>query len=164
MPAESIGWAEPVWVLPNEPQLEGENMSDTAWVQNFTDALHRLETQGDIDAMVSQFAPDATLWTPVQPEPHRGSEEIRQFWQRYREQFERIVSTFERDLTADGQSALEWQAEGVLATGNKDITYRGVTLLRGGEKGITRFVSYYDMTPFLSAINEAERRNRANNE
>lgn len=104
--------------------------------------------------MVTQFRPDATLWTPVQPTPHRGTEEIRQFWERYRGQFAHILSTFEREITEDDQTALEWQAEGELATGNAGITYRGVTLLHGGEEGISAFASYYDMAPFAHALRE----------
>ena len=135
-----------------EMQTESVN-----WVTRFIEALHRLEDQGDPEAIVSLFAPEAALWTIVHSEPLRGEAAIREFWVKYRAQFERIHSTFERRIEGDGQAALEWRAEGTLSPAERQIAYRGVTLLRGSATGITEFASYYDPQPFSQTLRSEAR-------
>lgn len=127
------------------------------WVQKFVDALHHLELREEADPLVALFAPDAGLWTLIKPEPVQGTEAIRQFWNHYRHEFEHIRSVFERIIATEEQAALEWCAEGTLRHNGGEVKYRGVTILRRGDKGITEFASYYDPRPFLQAIGVTER-------
>jgi hypothetical protein len=122
------------------------------WVEAFIDALHRLEERGEPEPLLQQFAPDARLRTLTHEEPLEGREQIAGFWQQYRSQFQRIESRFERTIVSEEQAALEWEAEGTLSQGGRGISYRGVTLLRRGENGLSEFASYYDPQPFLAAL------------
>ena len=61
-------------------------------------------------------------------------------------------STFERVIENEEQAALEWHAKGALAQGGREVAYRGVTLIRRGDQGITQFAGYYDPRPFLEAL------------
>jgi ketosteroid isomerase-like protein len=127
------------------------------WVKSFVDALHRLEDEGELDLLMGQFEPDASLRTLTHPEPLHGESQIREFWQNYRQLFLRIHSHFERVITSGEEVALEWRAEGSIRQGGRDLSYRGVTLLRRGNAGITEFASYYDPQPFLAAMGIRER-------
>ncbi len=122
------------------------------WVEQFIDALHALEDGGDVEPLLAQFSPRAAVWNLARPEPQKGEEAIRRFWEGYRAQFDRVHSTFERIITGDGQAALEWHAEGTLAQGGRELSYRGVTLLKRGEDGIEEFAGYYDPQPFLQGL------------
>ena len=125
---------------------------NSEWVQSFIDALHGLEDRNEVEPLVAQFAPEAGLWTLVRTEPVHGTEAIREFWQGYRNFFERIHSTFERIIETEDQAALEWRAEGTLSQGGRELAYRGVTILKRKEEGITEFASYYDPQPFLERL------------
>lgn len=120
----------------------------TDWVSAFINGLHALEDRGEIEPLLAQFAPNGSLWNITHREPLRGEAEVRHFWEGYRRTFAQIHSEFERIIEADGQAALEWSAEGTLNPGEAPIAYRGVTLLRRGEGGISEFASYYDPAPF----------------
>lgn len=122
------------------------------WVRDFIDALHGLEAGGDAGTLLAQFAPEAGVWNVALHEPLRGEEGARRFWEGYRQQFGRIHSTFGRVILGTDEAALEWQAEGTLAQGGREITYRGVTILKRGEAGITEFAGYYDPRPFLDGL------------
>lgn len=122
------------------------------WVQSFIDALHGLEDDQDLQPMLAQFTDDIRLRNLVHEQPLDGPEGARRFWQGYRDQFGRIHSAFERVLVADDQAALEWHAEGTLSQGGREVSYRGVTLLKRGEGGIAEFTSYYDPQPFLESL------------
>lgn len=124
----------------------------SAWVEEFITGLHRLEETGSADALVEQFAEEATLGNLVHQEPLHGREGARHFWEGYRRHFHKIRSTFERIIETEGHAALEWHAEGTLAQGGETIRYRGVTLLRRGESGLVEFRGYYDPRPFLTGL------------
>ncbi len=128
------------------------------WVQDFIDALHTLEDQGDVEPMARVFAAEATLWNLIMPEPRRGREAVRAFWQEYRNHFGRVHSRFERLIVNGDQAALEWRADGNLQQGGRPISYRGVTLLQNGPDGITEFASYYDPEPFREGLGISQRR------
>lgn len=117
------------------------------WVDRFVEALHGLEDRDEVEPLVSQFAPEGTLWNIVHAQPLSGPEQIRDFWTSYRDQFDRIHSTFERTVVGDEEAALEWRAEGRLR-GGREIAYRGVTVLARRGDGIQEFASYYDPRPF----------------
>ncbi len=85
------------------------------WVQEFIDALHGLEDGGDVGPLLAQFAPDAGVWNVALHEPLRGEAGAHRFWEGYRQQFDRIHSTFEKVIVGADEAALEWHAEGTLA-------------------------------------------------
>lgn len=121
------------------------------WVSQFVDALHALEDRGELEPLLSQFSPDAVLTNSVRSEPLHGADQVRHFWTAYRHQFDRIHSIFERIISGEVEAALEWRAEGDLRDGQA-IIYRGVTLLKRGEAGITEFASYFDPSPFRADL------------
>ena len=122
------------------------------WISAFIDALHALEDRREIEPLLHQFSPGASLWNISHSEPRRGPAEIRDFWEGYRRQFGQIHSHFERIIEEEDQAALEWRAEGTLGDGGSPVAYRGVTLLQRGGDGVTEFASYYDPRPFEAPL------------
>lgn len=117
--------------------------------QEFAEALHRLESTGDLEAFLDVFADDAVL---VRPEPggvEHGREGAQRFWQAYLDQFSQVASEFARVVQDGSLGELEWVAEGALASG-RPITYAGVSLLELDDAGrVTRFATYYDTSAFV---------------
>lgn len=115
-----------------------------AMTTRFIDALGRLESEGDADALVALYAPDAVAGNVVKPDAGQGEQGVRHFWEQYRSSFDEIRSTFRNEVEGDGAAALEWQSEGSMK-GNP-LRYAGVTVLEFGEGGITRSCAYFDPT------------------
>lgn len=122
------------------------------WVHDFIDALHALEEQGDAERITSLFAPEGSAWNLIMPEPRRGREGVRAFWEEYRRHFTRVHSEFERVIVDGDQAALEWRADGQTQQGHRALSYRGVTLLKRGPEGISEFAGYYDPEPFRQSL------------
>ena len=116
----------------------------------FADALHALEDSGDLDAMTARFADDAEVHALPSRRDHEGKGGVRDFWQEYLDQFDRVHSDFSRVETVGGsRGILEWTATGQLKGGH-DITYDGVSLLDLNDDGlVTRFRTYYDSAAFV---------------
>lgn len=118
--------------------------------QQFADALNRLESEGDLDAFLTQFADDVELLRPEPGAQETGVEGARRYWQAYLDQFDQISSRFSRVVDAERLGELEWVSEGRLATG-RPISYAGVSLLEHDDAGkVSRFATYYDTVPFTS--------------
>ncbi|MFN3651601.1 MAG: nuclear transport factor 2 family protein [Armatimonadota bacterium] len=117
------------------------------WISEFIDGLHALESRNEIEPLLACFAGDATIWNITHAEPRRGPQALREFWETYRRQFDRIRSDFDRIVEGERDAALEWHAEGTLPSGSP-IAYRGVTILRQGDGGIAEFAGYFDPRPF----------------
>ncbi len=116
--------------------------------QDFADALHRLEQDGDVDTFAASFSDDAVLLRPEPGNGDEGADGARQFWQAYLDQFETIASTFSRVAEDGDLGELEWVGEGRLRTG-RDISYAGVSLLSfTGDGKVERFATYYDTAAF----------------
>jgi ketosteroid isomerase-like protein len=117
--------------------------------QTFADALQRLESDGDLDVFLDQFADGVELRRPEQGTAERGREGARTFWQTYLDQFGGIRSSFFRVVDAGALGELEWTSEGSLRTG-RPITYAGCSLLEHDDDGkVVRFATYYDTAAFV---------------
>jgi ketosteroid isomerase-like protein len=109
----------------------------------FIEALERLERERDLETIVSLFAEDCRVGNVIVPAPYEGPPGAREFWERYRETFGDVKSTFHNIIVTGGHAALEWTTEGINQNGSR-IKYDGVSLLdiEGGR--ITRFHAYFD--------------------
>jgi ketosteroid isomerase-like protein len=115
--------------------------------QEFADALHALESGGDLDAFVTVFADDVELHRPETAQHLDGIPGARAFWEQYLATFDQISSDFSR--VVDGEvGVLEWTSTGRRADGSP-ITYAGVSLLDFDDDGlVTRFATYFDTQAF----------------
>lgn len=118
--------------------------------QDFADALHELESGGDLDAFVAVFSDDVELHRPETRQELDGMDGARSFWQQYLATFDQISSDFSR--VVDGEvGVLEWTSTGQRAEGDP-ITYTGVSLLDFDDAGkVTRFATYFDTQAFVRA-------------
>jgi hypothetical protein len=67
----------------------------------------------------------------------------REFWQSYRDNFDRIESKFRNEIITDSTAALEWTSTGTSSDG-KEFQYDGVSILEIDGDKITRFHAYFD--------------------
>jgi ketosteroid isomerase-like protein len=110
--------------------------------QTFIDALHRLETARDVDAIAGLFAADAEVANPLVQYESGGPDAARTFWGQYRDAFEEIRSEFRAVSEKDGRAFLEWTSKGTID--GKPFTYEGVSVLETAGDRITAFRSYFD--------------------
>lgn len=120
--------------------------SDVA--QRFMDALQEIEKSGEVDALVSLFAEDASLRRMAQDDSYRGKEAAAAFWREYLSVFGEVRTTFTNTIEAGGYAVLEWTSEGSFPTG-KELRYEGVSILELGDDGVTGFRTYYDSAAFV---------------
>ena len=112
-------------------------------IEQFTDALSRLETERDLDAIVSLFASDCEVGNVVVPEKFHGPEGAREFWTKYRDTFHELKSTFRNEITSEMRAALEWTTRATSADG-RPFEYDGVSVLEMDGSKIKRFRAYFD--------------------
>ncbi|MGI3781297.1 MAG: nuclear transport factor 2 family protein [Janthinobacterium lividum] len=115
--------------------------------QEFADALHELESGGDLDTFVAGFAEDVELYRPETQQHLDGISGARSFWQQYLATFDHISSDFSRIV--DGEvGVLEWTSTGAIA-GGAPISYAGVSLVDFDDAGkVARFATYFDTQAF----------------
>lgn len=111
--------------------------------REFIDALHALETQGDVERLVALYRDDSRTSNPHDDRPHEGRDGARRFWNAYRDSFERIHSEFHNIVENDDVAILEWTSDGRMATGDP-VRYDGVSVVEFGDGGIRRFRAYFD--------------------
>ena len=111
--------------------------------EKFIDALRRLESDRDLEPIVSLFADDCELGNVVTSEAFRGREGAREFWNAYRETFGGMESRFRNKIIADDRAALEWVTEATGAEG-RPVRYEGVSILEFSGDQIRRFNAYFD--------------------
>ena len=120
--------------------------------EKFMQALQQIEQTKDVAPLVALFANEAEVSNIALNEPLRGQEGVREFWQKYLEQFQHIHSefnqVFEQQAEAGGHIVLEWRSEGTLRHG-APINYRGVSILEISDDRVQRFRSYYDSAAFI---------------
>lgn len=116
---------------------------ERAQADRFIRALHRLETDGDLEEIVSLFAPDAELRNPVIPRPLRGEEGVREFWDTYRRTFREVHSDFRKVAESDDTAILEWTSQGVTAQG-REFRYDGVSVVEFADGRVRSFRAYFD--------------------
>ena len=115
----------------------------------FTDALHELDARRDPEPLVALSHDDIELVKVDEHHQARGQDGARQFWTDYRDVFGDISTTFTHTITGDRSAALEWVSEGTLRDG-KPFSYRGVTVIEGGEERLSSIRTYYDSAAFLT--------------
>lgn len=112
-------------------------------VQNFVDALERIERSREHDAMESLFSEDCVVGNVLGPERFHGRDGAARFWRDYRGSFGEIRSEFHSRVEADGKAALEWVAQGT-TPGGDPVQYQGISVLEFADGRIKRFMSYFD--------------------
>ena len=111
----------------------------TVTAQTFIDALHRLESERDVQTIAALHAPDAVISNPFVK--NEGGEGAAAFWEAYRKSFDDIRSEFSTILEHDGRIALEWRSTGTAK--GQPFAYEGVSILEAGDQ-ITAFRTYFD--------------------
>ena len=111
--------------------------------EHFIEALHALERDGNLDAIVGLFAPESEVSNITALRTFSGAEGAREFWQTYRDTFGEIESSFHNVIHGDDRAALEWTSTGTSDHG-APITYSGVSILEMADGQITRFQAYFD--------------------
>ena len=116
-------------------------MNKTA--DKFIEALEKLESENDLDTIVSLFADNSEIGNVTVTDTMSGTEGARRFWKNYRDTFDEITSTFHNKISLDGVAALEWTSKGTSKDGS-EIDYDGVSILEMEEDKITRFFAYFN--------------------
>lgn len=116
-------------------------MAETA--EKFIEALNKLESERDLETIVSLFAENCKVGNVVASEDFKGAEGAREFWQNYRQTFGEVKSEFHNRIISDGAAALEWTTTGTSSDG-AEIEYDGVSILETEGDKITRFYAYFD--------------------
>jgi len=110
--------------------------------KKFVDALLKLETERDLETIVSLFADDCQIGNVV-TENKDKSISPREFWQNYRDNFGEVKSTFHNEIFTENASALEWTTKGT-STEGKEFEYDGTSILETDGDKIRRFHAYFD--------------------
>jgi SnoaL-like polyketide cyclase. len=110
--------------------------------KTFIDALGRLETNRDVEAIASLFADNAEVSNPLVTYQDGGADAAKTFWSQYRDAFDEIRSEFRTVTEKDGLSFLEWTSKGSID--GKGFDYEGVSILEGDGDRITSFRTYFD--------------------
>lgn len=119
--------------------------------REFIAALRTLERERDLDPMAALFTDDAEVLSIDGHGPRHGPEGIRELFDEYLRQFERLSTTFTQVTEGGTHAALEWTTEAVRAGGH-EITYTGITVIDLDGGAVTGFRTCYDsakiMQPF----------------
>lgn len=121
--------------------------------RRFIDALHALERDGDLDAIVGTFAERCDVGNVVSPRQFTGRNGAREFWSVYRETLGAVESTFRNVMATGDRAALEWTTKGTGANG-QEIDYDGVSILEIEGDLITRFHAYFNPAALGQQIQE----------
>ncbi|MGA9522020.1 MAG: nuclear transport factor 2 family protein [Myxococcaceae bacterium] len=111
--------------------------------QQFIDALHVLERNGDVNGLVELFAEDCSIANVAAERVFRGRAGAQYFWHEYRGFFSEVESEL-RDVVAEGDRiAVQWVIRGVNLTG-MPVTHDGASVMyiRGGK--IKHLDAYFD--------------------
>ena len=108
--------------------------------KNFIDALHKLESDRDLETIVGLFSEDAEVGNVVTEDKNIGA---RDFWTKYRETFDTVESKFHNEIVTGDATALEWTTTGTTKDGG-EFQYDGVSVLEIDGDKITRFHAYFD--------------------
>lgn len=120
-----------------------------AVADRFTAALNEAEARHDPAPLLALFDPQAELASVAKPDPVRGQDGAKQFWDEYLGAFQDVRSEFTRVVAGGPVAVLEWVSEGTLPTG-KPIRYRGVSVLEVVGERVSRFRTYYDSAVFVA--------------
>ena len=108
--------------------------------KKFIDALHKLESDRDLETIVALFDESAEVSNVLTEDRPMNA---REFWSGYRDNFDTIQSKFRNEIITDDRAALEWTSEGKSSEG-KEFKYDGVSVLEISGEKISRFCAYFD--------------------
>ncbi len=111
-------------------------------VDNFVEALRKLEEDRDVEALVETRTEDCEVGNVSVPGSFRGHDGLREFWTSYRSPFGEMRSEFRNVFATEEDAALEWTTQG---TSNGDsVSYDGVSILDIEGDKVRRFMAYFD--------------------
>ncbi|MEJ7653438.1 MAG: nuclear transport factor 2 family protein [Chloroflexia bacterium] len=114
--------------------------------QQFIDALHTYEESGDLDTLIGLYAEDGEVDNVNLPQPLKGLDGVRRFWEEYRSLFAEIHSDFSKVIVQGDDAVLEWTGRGKFAASGEAFEYDGVSLLIPRRQDHVP-PGYYDSTP-----------------
>ena len=118
--------------------------------RQFIDALHKLESDRDLETIVNLFSDDCEIGNVVTENKDIG---VREFWTSYRESFGEVESVFRNEIVTEDVTALEWTTSGTNSDGH-EFEYDGVSVLETDGERITRFFAYFNPTELGHQITE----------
>ena len=116
--------------------------ADRPMHERFAAALRAFEDTGTDGDLIALYADDCRVGNIVTGERHHGPGGAAEFWSSYRNQFERIESTFTLVAGDDSGAVLEWESAG--SAKGDDVSYRGATVLEYDGEAIVRSMAYFD--------------------
>jgi len=125
--------------------------------KNFIDALGKLESDRDLETICGLFSENAEIGNVVTGDNKLG---VKEFWQNYRDNFEKVNSSFHNEIVNESNAALEWKTTGT-SNGGNEFEYDGVSILEIDGDKITRFHAYFDPNKLGKQIT-AEEKTEAN--
>ncbi|WP_082480101.1 MULTISPECIES: nuclear transport factor 2 family protein [unclassified Rhizobium] len=114
----------------------------TALADTFISALHRLESDRDVETIAKLFADDASVSNPLVSYDDGGPDAAKTFWSHYRDAFDEISSEFRAVTETDGVAFLEWRSRGTMS--GETFDYGGVSVLEEADGRISSFRTYFD--------------------
>ena len=114
----------------------------TEVADSFVEALHKLEEDEDVEALVAIHTDDCEVGNVSVPGSFTGHDSLREFWTSYRSTFGEMRSEFRNVFATEEGAALEWTTQG---TSNGDsVSYDGVSILEIEGDKVRRFMAYFD--------------------
>lgn len=111
--------------------------------EKFIEALGKLESDKDVDAVVELFSDDCVVGNSGAHGHFHGKDAARKFWSRYHSAFKDMESTFRNIVASERCAALEWTTKGT-SMQDRHVSYDGVSILEMDEDEIIRFEAYFD--------------------
>lgn len=111
--------------------------------KNFIQALRMLETDRDVEPLVSLYAEESSIGNVVVLDRFHGPDGARQFWNEYRGTFDTAESQFRNVIASNDRAALEWTTQGSSFEG-APLQYAGVTILEIEGGKVTRSSAYFN--------------------
>jgi ketosteroid isomerase-like protein len=127
--------------------------------KQFIDALHKLESDRDLETIVGLFIEDCEIGNVVTDDKDIS---VKDFWTSYRESFGKVKSTFRNEIITDSVTALEWTTSGTSGEGH-EFEYDGVSILETDGDKITRFHAYFDPNKLGKQIVAEDTKEATNN-
>jgi hypothetical protein len=117
---------------------------------DFVEALHRLEEDRDVEALVEIHTEDCEVGNVSVRETFTGHGGLREFWTNYRKTFGEMKSTFRNVFATEEGAALEWTTEGT--SKGETVSYEGVSILEIEGGKVRRFMAYFDPRALTSQV------------
>jgi steroid delta-isomerase-like uncharacterized protein len=117
---------------------------------DFVEALHKLEENQDVEALVEIHAEDCEVGNVSVSETFRGHDGLREFWTEYRKTFGEMKSTFRNIFATEEGAALEWTTEGT--SDGDTVSYDGVSIIEVDGGKVRRFMAYFDTRDLTSKV------------